>query len=43
MAQTREREYKLDNKFALECLNVNKFYPKTNSPLENKEEYGYFY
>ena len=36
MLQTREREYKLDDKLALECLNINKFYPKTNSSLENK-------
>ena len=36
MLQTRKREYKLDDKLALECLNINKFYPKTNSSLENK-------
>lgn len=36
MLQTREREYKLDDKLALECLNINKFYPRTNSSLENK-------
>ena len=36
MLHTRESEYKLDDKLALECLNVNKFYPKPNSSLENK-------
>ena len=36
MLQTRKREYKLDDKLALECLNINKFYPRTNSSLENK-------
>lgn len=36
MLQTRERRYEFDNKLAIKCLHINKFYPKPNSSLENK-------